>query len=98
MWGQAILHSGTVGAALTAGVNGVRELAVSLDVGQDPAGVPHWNTAGHLVVDVLELLMATPVGTVLTVNVPNRPVAALSALRHATLAKLGTVQTRVDRL
>ncbi|HEX8760758.1 MAG TPA: 5'/3'-nucleotidase SurE [Pseudonocardiaceae bacterium] len=63
--GRAILHSGTVGAALTAGVNGVRGLAVSLDVGQDPVGVSHWDTAGHLVMDVLELLVDTPAGTVL---------------------------------
>ncbi|WP_043325154.1 5'/3'-nucleotidase SurE, partial [Micromonospora sp. M42] len=30
--GHAVLHSGTVGAALTAGNNGIRALAVSLDV------------------------------------------------------------------
>lgn len=96
--GRAILHSGTVGAALTAGVNGVRGLAVSLDVGLHPAGVPHWGTAGHILPDVLELLIDTPAGTVLSLNVPDRPVEALSALRHAALAEFGTVQARVDRL
>lgn len=39
--GHAVLHSGTVGAALTAGNNGIRALAVSLDVltpAQESAG------------------------------------------------------------
>ncbi|MDQ4092207.1 MAG: 5'/3'-nucleotidase SurE [Actinomycetota bacterium] len=96
--GRAILHSGTIGAALTAGVNGLLGLAVSLDVGLRPAGAPHWDTAGSLLPDVLELLIDAPAGTVLTLNVPDRPVEALRALRQATLAEFGTVQTRVDRL
>ena len=54
--GRAILHSGTVGAALTAGLNGLPGLAVSLDVGWHPAGAPHWSTVGHLLPDVLGLL------------------------------------------
>jgi 5'-nucleotidase len=60
--------------------------------------MPDMSGAGHLLPDVLELLTETPAGTVLTLNVPDRPVQALSALRHATLAEFGTVQTRVDRL
>ena len=36
--GRAVLHSGTVGAALTASVNGARALAVSLDVQLDDPG------------------------------------------------------------
>lgn len=95
--GRAILHSGTVGAALTAGVNGVYGLAVSLDVGLYPAGAPHWGTGGHLLPDILDMLTGAPRGTVLTLNVPDRPVEELSELRHAALAEFGTVQTRVDR-
>lgn len=94
--GRAILHSGTVGAALTAEVNGLYGLAVSLDVG--PAGAPHWGTAVHLLPGVLELLTDAPRGTVLTLNVPDRPVEALGELRRATLAEFGTVQIRVDRV
>lgn len=43
--GRAILHSGTVGAALTGGVNGGKAMAVSLDVplGTEPSG---WAVAG----------------------------------------------------
>jgi 5'-nucleotidase len=96
--GRAILHSGTVGAALTAGVNGVRGLAVSLDVGPRPTQPPYWDTAAHLLPRVLELLTAAPRGTVLTLNVPDRPVEGLRELRHAALAAFGTVQTRVDRV
>ena len=52
----------------------------------------------HLLPDVLELLTGAPPGTVLTLNVPDRPVAALRELRRATLAEFGAVQTRVDRV
>ncbi|MGH3972124.1 MAG: 5'/3'-nucleotidase SurE [Pseudonocardiaceae bacterium] len=96
--GRAILHSGTVGAALTAGVNGVHGLAVSLDVGLHPAAAPHWGTAAHLLPGILELLAEAPGGTVLTLNVPDRPIEELHEARHATLAEFGTVQTRVDRV
>lgn len=96
--GRAILHSGTVGAALTAGVNGVRGLAVSLDTGPRPVTSPHWDTAVHLLPGVLDLLTGAPRGTVLTLNVPDRPVEALGELRYASLAEFGTVQTRVDRV
>lgn len=96
--GGAILHSGTVGAALTASVNGLRGLAVSLDVGLEPASPPHWDSAVHLLPDLLELLVGGPAGAVLTLNVPDRPIGALRELRLARLAELGTVQTRVDRV
>lgn len=96
--GRAILHSGTVGAALTAGVNGVRGLAVSLDIGLRPTQPPHWDTAAHLLSDILDVLAGAPHGTVLTLNVPDRPLDALGELRHASLAEFGTVQTRVDRV
>ena len=95
--GRAVLHSGTVGAALTAGVNGVRGLAVSLDVGLYPAQPPHWASAAELLPDVLEILIGAPAGTVLSLNVPDRPVEALRELCPAALAEFGTVQTRVDR-
>ncbi len=91
--GRAILHSGTVGAALTAGLNRVYGLAVSLDVDWHPVGVPHWASAGHLLPDVLELLTGAPVGTVLTLNIPDQPAEALGELRYAALAEFGTVQT-----
>ncbi|WP_442875564.1 5'/3'-nucleotidase SurE [Amycolatopsis sp. NBC_00348] len=43
--GRAVLHSGTVGASLTASLHGARELAESLDVALDDETDPHWDTA-----------------------------------------------------
>lgn len=90
--GRVILHSGTVGAALTGGVNGVRSLAVSLDVGLHP-DAHHWETAAKISKDVLGRLMEQPPGTVFNLNVPNVPEEELPELREATLAKFGIVQT-----
>jgi 5'-nucleotidase len=96
--GRAVLHSGTVGAALTAKISDTRALAVSLDVALHPTGERHWETAAGLVGPVLELLFDAPDGTVLSLNVPDRPAAGLGRLRHARLARGGAVQTRVEEV
>ncbi len=96
--GRAILHSGTVGAALTASLNGVRGLAVSLAVGWEPAEAWHWDTAVHLVPDLVELLLSGPRDAVLTLNVPDRPVHELRGLRLAPLSEHGIVQAMFDRV
>lgn len=96
--GRAILHSGTVGAALTAKISDTPALAVSLDVALHPTGERHWETAAGLVAPVLELLFDAPKGTVLSLNVPDRPAAELGPLRHARLARGGAVQTRVEEV
>ena len=96
--GRVVLHSGTVGAVLTASVNGVRGLAVSLDVGLKPGPKMHWSTAAAMVPDLLSLLMHGPSGAVLNLNVPDRPPGELRELRVARLARFGAVQTRVDRV
>ena len=96
--GRAILHSGTVGAALTAKISDTRALAVSLDVALHPTGERHWNTAAGLLTPVLELLLAAPDGTVLSLNVPDRPAPVGGPLRHARLARGGAVQTRVEEV
>lgn len=90
--GRAILHSGTVGAALTAGANGARGLAVSLDVGMDP-DVCHWDAASSAARKLLQVLLAAPLGTVLNLNVPNDADAGARRPRPATLAPFGIVQT-----
>jgi 5'-nucleotidase len=94
--GRAVLHSGTVGAALTASLHGWRGLAVSLATASDPSEHPHWETAVHVMTEVLDVLLAAPDGTVLSLNVPDRPVAEIRKLREARLARFGTVQVRVD--
>lgn len=92
--GQAILHSGTVGAALTAGVNGSRGLAVSLDVGLAPTD-PQWETAAELACQVLPYLVRQPGGTVWNLNVPDVDRGSVAGLRTAPLAPFGIVQTTV---
>ncbi|WP_436496217.1 5'/3'-nucleotidase SurE [Actinokineospora sp. HUAS TT18] len=96
--GRAILHSGTVGAALTASINGVRALAVSLDVGLDGAEECHWDTAAAVVPEALDVLDQLPEGAVLNLNVPNLPKKKVKALQWAALADFGVVQSRVERL
>lgn len=48
--GQVVLHSGTVGAALTAGANGIRAMALSHVVPRE-AGEPEWTAAAQLARD-----------------------------------------------
>lgn len=94
--GRSVLHSGTVGAALTAALHGWRGLAVSLDTPWTAPERPHWETVLHVLPPVLEMLLAAPGSTVLSLNVPDRPVEELGELREARLAAFGTVQIRVD--
>ncbi|WP_457963728.1 5'/3'-nucleotidase SurE [Arthrobacter sp. D1-29] len=90
--GRAILHSGTVGAALTAGVNDGRGMAVSLDTGLNPDAI-HWETAARLATGLLPFLMEQDVGSVLNLNVPNSAGPKLPEYRTATLTRFGIVQT-----
>ncbi|SES11143.1 5'-nucleotidase [Lentzea xinjiangensis] len=93
--GRAVLHSGTVGAALTAHLNDITSMAVSLDVGLD-GPEPLWDKAGEAVRVVLPVLQEMPAASVLSLNVPNR--AEVRGLRWAELARFGTVQSRVDEV
>ncbi|MFP5368540.1 MAG: 5'/3'-nucleotidase SurE, partial [Actinomycetes bacterium] len=90
--GRAILHSGTVGAALTAGVNDRRGMAVSLDTGMNPKKI-HWDTAARLATGLLPFLMEQDPGSVLNLNVPNSAGPDLPEYRTATLTRFGIVQT-----
>lgn len=91
--GRAILHSGTVGAALTGGLNGAWAVAVSLDVGMNPVQF-HWDAAAGAVLDVLPFVRARPRGTVVNLNVPNA--AHNRGVREASLAPFGIVQTTLS--
>jgi len=106
--GRAVLHSGTVGAALTAANHDLRALAVSLDV-IAPAPLEsggaaftvtaddrlHWTTAASLAADLVEWLATAAPGTVANLNVPDRPAAQLAGLRPATLATFGQVRIAI---
>lgn len=89
--GRATLHSGTVGAALTAANFGVSGLAVSLE----PGAEMQWGTAAALAVDGVTWLADAPERTVLNVNVPDRSLDALAGVRWATLAPFGTVRAAI---
>ncbi|MCW2131581.1 5'/3'-nucleotidase SurE [Arthrobacter sp. VKM Ac-2550] len=90
--GRVILHSGTVGAALTAGINGGHGMAVSLDTGMHPAHL-YWDNAARLATGLLPFLLEQEAGTVLNLNVPNTDSPELPEYRTATLAEFGIVQT-----
>lgn len=93
--GHAVIHSGTVGAALAAATHGIRAMAVSI-ASAEPA---HWATAGAVVGHALGWLMdEAPSGGVLNVNLPDRPAEALLGVRKAPLARFGVVQARVHEL
>lgn len=103
--GAAVLHSGTVGAALTASITGRRAMAVSLDLRDtDQAAaaadhdVRHWDVAASIAMRVLPTLMDMPDSAVLNLNVPDLPAASVRGLRRAALSRFGRVQvTEVEK-
>lgn len=90
--GHAVLHSGTVGAALTASVHGRRALAVSIGTGTPT----HWDTAGRVAAVALGWLLDAPPPLVLNVNVPNVGAGELRGFERAGLAAFGAVQATVS--
>lgn len=86
--GRAMLHSGTVGAALTAANFGMSAVAVSTGLGPEP----EWATACELAVAAIDWLIDAPVKTVLNLNVPDVSLGALRGVRWAEPAEFGTVQ------
>ncbi|TCO51655.1 5'-nucleotidase /3'-nucleotidase /exopolyphosphatase [Kribbella antiqua] len=82
--GVPIFHSGTVAAALTAAGQGTSAVAVSID-SEDPS---YWGTAATVAGEALTWIVPEPTGTVLTINVPDRPLDQLAGVRHASLAPI----------
>jgi 5'-nucleotidase len=87
--GRSILHSGTVGAALTASQLGISALAVSLRVGGDP---DPWDTAASLAVALVPLLVAAPPRTVLSLNVPALALEEVRGLRWGRVGGAGLIK------
>jgi 5'-nucleotidase len=87
--GRSILHSGTVGAALTASQLGISALAVSLRAGGSP---DPWESAADLAIAILPLLAAAPARTVLNLNVPALPMAEIRGLRWARVSGAGLIK------
>jgi 5'-nucleotidase len=87
--GGAVLHSGTVGAALTAANFGLSGLAVSMAAAKHI----HWETAAALAVPAIEWLAEQPARTVLNLNAPNIPLHEVRGVRWGELAEFGSVRT-----
>ena len=92
--GHAVLHSGTVGAAMTASTFGRPAVAFSIDASDDP----NWETAARIVQLVLAWMIDAEQRIVLNVNVPDVPLAQLRGLVEARLAGFGAVQTNVTEV
>lgn len=95
-FGHAVIHSGTVGAALTAVTYGCPAMAVSLDVGLLTDGDLHWTTAAGVAGELLEEALSLPPRIALNVNVPNRQPEKVAGIRRARLASFGAVQTNLE--
>jgi 5'-nucleotidase len=99
--GRAALHSGTVGAALTAVHFKKRALAMSIQSGPfsgfESAGASHihFETASSIAVALLPHVVESPVRTVVNCNVPNLPMGSLRGIRWAHLARSGLVRSVV---
>lgn len=90
--GRSAMHSGTVGAALTAAHFGLRALAVSIRWGDEP--VP-WQTPARLAAGLVPVLAESPEGTVLNLNVPNVALAEVRGVRQGRLARGGSIRSAV---
>ncbi|HZN72294.1 MAG TPA: 5'/3'-nucleotidase SurE [Micromonosporaceae bacterium] len=90
--GRAIMHSGTVGAALTASAYGRSAMAVSLDVGLDAVEPPNWQTAAEVARRLFALLAEAEPPMTLNLNVPDVPADRVPGLRSGALASFGAVQ------
>ena len=96
--GRSALHSGTIGAVLTAAQFGIPGLATSIRYGPDP--VP-WHTAARLAELLVPTLEHAPPATVLNLNVPDVEAAKLNGVRGAPRTRrndpFGVVRGPADR-
>lgn len=99
--GRAVLHSGTVGAALTGVHFDKRGLAVSIQSGPFSAfeasgrGHIHYATAAVLATSFIPEIAAAPSRTVINLNVPNLPIDSVKGVRAARLSRTGLVRSAV---
>lgn len=97
--GRAVLHSGTVGAALTSVHFGLKGLATSIQAGAVPSAfesadgaLTHYESAAAVAVAVVSHLENAPADTVLNLNVPNLPLSEILGVRRARLATTGLIR------
>ncbi len=97
--GRAVLHSGTVGAALTAVHFNRRGLAVSIQSGPFSAfeaashGEVNFATAAAIAASLAPLVVGAPPRTVVNCNVPNLPLSQVRGIRWARLARSGLIRS-----
>jgi 5'-nucleotidase len=92
--GHAILHSGTVGAVLTASTFGRPGVAFSLGA----SATPQWDTAEAIAATVLRWVVESPRQLVLNVNIPNVALGDVKGIVPARLAAFGAVQTNLTEV
>jgi 5'-nucleotidase len=90
--GRAVLHSATVGAALTAANCGLPAIAVSQAVGEEE-GRFHWATAATLAVASTTVAQSLRRGDIVNLNVPNVAPGDLAGIEAAELDAAGVVQS-----
>lgn len=89
--GRSVLHSGTVGAAMTAASFGASGLAVSVQMPEE--GEVDFLPSATVGVIALEWLLTQSRRTILNVNVPHLPLDKIEGVRLARMAPFGTVRT-----
>ncbi|MDH3247860.1 MAG: 5'/3'-nucleotidase SurE [Acidimicrobiia bacterium] len=86
--GHSVLHSGTVGAALTARSLGMCGLAVSLDHSEPW----RWDEAAEVAASAASWLIEHGPGAVLNINVPGRPLWEVKGATWADLDAFGHIR------
>lgn len=82
--GPAVVHSGTVGAALTAAAMRIPALAVSMSTMRPR----RWKTAQEIISRVLPAVPKLPLdGRILNLNIPDRPMADVRGIRATSLGR-----------
>ena len=89
--GRSVLHSGTVGAAVSAQNFGLRGLAVSTSH-RRPI---HWQTAAHFAVHVLTPLERSSPRCTVNLNVPNLPINQIKGIRWGGLAPFNNIRSSI---
>ena len=91
--GQSVIHSGTVGAALTARTFGSHGLAVSLE----PSDPWNWSSAAEIALEVARWITSeTRQTTAINLNVPGVAIGDVRGLREATLDRFGYFRVAVN--
>ncbi len=91
--GRLTLHSGTVGAGLTAANLGLSAVATSI-AGREHS-IEHWDTAAGLAVQAVEWVATAEPCTVVNLSVPDVAPEELLEVRFGTLAPFGNVRAEI---